>query len=54
MNPIFIAAIIIVGLLVLFLFFWWPTKAPREGGRPDKLERPELTGTEQHKRRELP
>lgn len=54
MNPIFVAAIIIGGLIVLFLFFYWPTKAPREGGRPDHLEPRELTGEEQHKHRELP
>jgi len=54
MNPIFVTAVIVIGLVLLFLMFYLPNRAPREGGRPDHLAPRELRGEEQHKRRELP
>ena len=54
MNPILVGLFVVVGLVALYLMFFRRTKEPSIGGRPDELERPELTGTEQHKKRELP
>jgi hypothetical protein len=54
MNPILIGAVVLLLLPAIYFLFLRPTKAPREGGRPDEIERPELTGAEQHKRRKTP
>ncbi len=55
MNPIFIAAIVILaGAVALYLIVTRRTTRPPQSGRPDSLERPELTGTEQHKHRDQP
>jgi hypothetical protein len=54
MNPILVGVIIAVGLVALYLLIFRRTKHPRVEGRPDELERPELRGDEQHKKREIP
>jgi hypothetical protein len=54
MNPILIGAVIVVGLIALYLLVFRRTSVPRKRGRPDELDPPELTGPEQHKKRELP
>ena len=54
MNPILIGVIVAIGLIALFLMLFRPTRGPRREGRPDDLERPELRGSEQYKKRELP
>lgn len=54
-NLLFFIPFIIVAVVALVLFY---ARKPSRGGsgmgdRPDRLEPPELRGTEQHKRREL-
>jgi hypothetical protein len=54
MDPVLIGAIVLLLLPALYFLFRRPTKVPSEGGRPDHIERPELTGAEQHKHRKIP
>ena len=54
MDPLFIGGIALVGLVALYFLVFRRTKAPSQGGRPDQIERTELSGPEQQKHRELP
>jgi hypothetical protein len=54
MIPIVVGAIVLAGLVALYFLFLRRSRTPREGGRPDRLERPELSGPEQQKRRQQP
>ena len=53
MDFLLIVAAIVLGLPAVYWLVARPTKLRKEPGRPDELERPELTGTEQYKRRKL-
>jgi hypothetical protein len=50
MNLFWIPVLLLIP--ALFFIFFWRAKGGSGGNRSDAVERPELTGTEQHKRRE--
>jgi hypothetical protein len=52
MSLLFIAGIALLGLVALYFLVFRRTRAPSQGGRPDQIERPELSGAEQQKHRE--
>ena len=51
MNPLLIFGVVAVGLIAAYFLFFRSIKAPDQTGRPDRLERPELTGTSQYENR---
>jgi hypothetical protein len=51
MDPLLIFGVIALALVALFLIVSRPTRRGPVGGREDRDERPELTGTEQHRQR---
>jgi hypothetical protein len=53
MDPLLIIGAIVAAAVALYFLLKRPVKNRGDGGRPDETERPELTGPEQHKRREL-
>ncbi|HVS53486.1 MAG TPA: hypothetical protein VHD62_14115 [Opitutaceae bacterium] len=52
MNPLLIGGVLLVALVALYFLVFRPVKHRAQDGRSDENERPELTGAEQHKRRE--
>lgn len=54
MNLVLTGAVVLLGLIAIGFLVFRKGKEPEGEGRPDRLERPELRGSEQSKRRELP